>query len=293
MGERLKSKLEIEQQKKIERVELEKMFDYNPFGRAGAGAPLKDSFGNTLSSRKTIETTLWKDQTNPHETSSNKPSNLSQQQNINVNPNLNYAPNYSQPYIPQYIIPYHNPQGFNPYLAQLNPPMIYNQPLSQENPYIPKPNNNIPQNSYNPFFPNQTIEPDYYLGKNGTIYSNPSDQYQQVVPASNALQNLTNQTVKPQEIKNNPQPELTSKQFQTQPPAKSISQEESEKIKRLQYQNVLLLQIEENKRRKEEEKQKQWEANKLEDLKIKEYHDKLNEASKKEQEKRLRCISSY
>ena len=46
---------------------------------------------------------------------------------------------------------------------------------------------------------------------------------------------------------------------------KPNQQEENEKVKRMQYQNLLLLQIEENKRRKEEEKQKQWEANKIED----------------------------
>lgn len=283
MGEKSKSKLEIVQQKKIERAELEKMYDYNPFGRSGAGAPLKDNQGKILSGRKTIENNLWKDQGNPYESGAkyvNSQMNGFMMQQPIIQPQQ-FIPLQQQMIFPQ-------PQ-FNPY----QPNMIYspNQYLPQMNPY------NL--NFYNPFNYNmqptnqiQAGNPDlqHFLNNTGSNYIN-NNQPQ----TSNKIseKTLPEQPNKSLEQKYMPEQQNTLRQYPTNlPPAKSINQEENEKVKRLQYQNLLLKQIEENKRRKEEEKQKLWEANRLEEQRIRDYNDKLNETSRKEHEKRLRCNSA-
>jgi hypothetical protein len=38
----------------MEREELERLNSYNPFGRSGAGAPIRDNYGNIITTRKTI-----------------------------------------------------------------------------------------------------------------------------------------------------------------------------------------------------------------------------------------------
>ncbi len=38
----------------IEREELEKLNKYNPFGKDGSGAPMRDNMGNIVTVRKTI-----------------------------------------------------------------------------------------------------------------------------------------------------------------------------------------------------------------------------------------------
>jgi hypothetical protein len=48
------NKLQINNQKMIEREELEKLNKYNPFGKDGSGAPMRDNMGNIVTVRKTI-----------------------------------------------------------------------------------------------------------------------------------------------------------------------------------------------------------------------------------------------
>ena len=43
-----KKRREKEEKIRKEREELKKNMEYNPYGRAGAGAPLKDNYGNIV-----------------------------------------------------------------------------------------------------------------------------------------------------------------------------------------------------------------------------------------------------
>jgi hypothetical protein len=114
-------------EKMQEREELEKNYSYNPFGKGGNGAPMRDQLGNVITIRKGITNNLYKENGNPYEgnshdkygmsnhdqgqlgqqffnNQSNFPnSNLNQQQIMGINltvPNIysNFPviPNYSQ-----------------------------------------------------------------------------------------------------------------------------------------------------------------------------------------------------
>ena len=303
----------MEHIKRLERADLEKLYDYNPFGKSGAGAPIKDQFGNTLNARKTIENTLYKDQGNPYEIAfTNKNMNAYNIQPNNLSNNLQYIQfqsnnNITKPNTPQQMLPSsfnNNNQSYNPQIINdnqsisnhriLNPQLYNYQPL---NPYIPtygSNNNSYGQNNldYNVNYPVGNVKLQVINNKDVSTELNISQlplKLDHIHPSSSikydskvilAQENLNNSSLS----QKNALPSVT----------KPNQQEENEKVKRMQYQNLLLLQIEENKRRKEEEKQKQWEANKIEDQKIKDYLEKLNDISKKEQEKRLRRnISSY
>ena len=47
-----KKRREKEEKIRKERDELKKNMEYNPFGRGGAGAPIKDNMGNVVANRK-------------------------------------------------------------------------------------------------------------------------------------------------------------------------------------------------------------------------------------------------
>lgn len=49
-----KKKREKEERIRKEQEELKKNLEYNPFGKAGAGAPLKDREGNVVMARKAV-----------------------------------------------------------------------------------------------------------------------------------------------------------------------------------------------------------------------------------------------
>jgi hypothetical protein len=48
------NKTQLNRERLIEREELEKLNSYNPFGRSGSGAPIRDHFGNLITTRRTI-----------------------------------------------------------------------------------------------------------------------------------------------------------------------------------------------------------------------------------------------
>ena len=50
-----KKRREKEDQIRKDREELKKQMEYNPFGKAGAGAPLRDNNGNIIMNRKGIQ----------------------------------------------------------------------------------------------------------------------------------------------------------------------------------------------------------------------------------------------
>ena len=52
MDPQLKKKIEWEHRIKLERAELKQYSSFNPFGKGGAGAPLRDKNGQVISSRK-------------------------------------------------------------------------------------------------------------------------------------------------------------------------------------------------------------------------------------------------
>lgn len=54
LSETDKKKLERERRIQIEKEELRKLENYNPFGKGGAGAPLKDNQGNVITNRKAV-----------------------------------------------------------------------------------------------------------------------------------------------------------------------------------------------------------------------------------------------
>jgi hypothetical protein len=48
------NKAQLNRDRMVEREELEKLNSYNPFGRSGSGAPIRDHFGNIKATRRTI-----------------------------------------------------------------------------------------------------------------------------------------------------------------------------------------------------------------------------------------------
>lgn len=115
------NKLEKLKEKMQEREEMEKNYSYNPFGKGGNGAPMRDEFGNVITLRKALSSNLYKEKVNPHEAANyekynnNKIEQQFQQNSI-------YQDNFSN----------HNFNQQQAMSSNLNIPNIYSNYFSQQ-----------------------------------------------------------------------------------------------------------------------------------------------------------------
>lgn len=87
------NKVELNKMHMIERQELQKLYEYNPFGRGGAGAPIKDNGGNLLTARKGIaDGKIYQETSNPYITN-NKGNYFMNNDQYMHKANINYAGN--------------------------------------------------------------------------------------------------------------------------------------------------------------------------------------------------------
>src|SRR4051812_41454825 len=89
------NKLQLNREKMIEREELNKLNQYNPFGKSGAGAPIKDHMGNIIATRRTIanDSYMYKLE-NSYANNGNENTSFQQNNTLsNNNNNGNYSDN--------------------------------------------------------------------------------------------------------------------------------------------------------------------------------------------------------
>ncbi len=81
------NKLDIYKEKMNERREIEKNFMYNPFGRGGNGAPMRDLNGNVITTRKNIaiNNNLYDEPQNILRDDYNLQGNIQNNSNLNIN----------------------------------------------------------------------------------------------------------------------------------------------------------------------------------------------------------------
>lgn len=79
----------------MEKEELRKLENYNPFGKGGAGAPLKDNQGNVITNRKAVGFADMPSSSNNSQIDNNYSSTRN---NPNTYASMNsYSTNYSRP----------------------------------------------------------------------------------------------------------------------------------------------------------------------------------------------------
>lgn len=185
IDKRKPNKLEDYKMKMIEREELNKLNEYNPFGRNGNGAPIKDYNGNIVTTRRTIaDGKIYHNDENIIDNNKAVSSNFTMNQ-INT-PYLNTVNSYRQSphqniplvaqypnYVnPNYVMPNNNYNNFslgtNPTNIpiqnggnRLNIPYASNNNIQEHNPYDrPDARMTSAYNrtySYDPSFQNQQL----------------------------------------------------------------------------------------------------------------------------------------
>jgi hypothetical protein len=278
------NKLELYKEKMMERDQIEKNFNYNPYGRGGNGAPNRDNNGNVITTRKIIENNLYTENLDAKSNytmtnqgmgnygipSSNVYSNqINGKNNINsLNANVNNMQTVSNNY-GLYQHDYNSPQ-FN-----LN--YLYNNINKNEQMY----RHDI--NSYNNFKSGNG-------NVNGTQKVTNYNNYEQESMINNIIQsnnpNLFGQTEKKftpsinnanrslssgnKNTMNNNQQQVSNRNEEIKLlPQQSVRNDDNNKLSI--YQSELLKQIEEKKLKKEEEKRKEIELDKLEEEKFRQH----------------------
>jgi hypothetical protein len=81
------NKIDLYKEKMNERREIEKNFMYNPFGRGGNGAPMRDFNGNVITTRKNnaINNNLYDEPQNILRDDYNLQGNIQNNSNLNIN----------------------------------------------------------------------------------------------------------------------------------------------------------------------------------------------------------------
>jgi len=270
--EELKQQLELKEQRakeerlrkiKQEREELQNYQAYNPFGKAGAGAPLRDRYGNIRVSRKPIsqeQPQIEKQLPNPY--------------SAPYNPSISkpeYHLTQEQYYKPQYV---HN--NVNPTSGSY---------LSHQG--YPQPNVNAPQGQYMnnaETFPSVQNYPNVINEQKLPIVENT------LVPPVNEYIQPVNRSIPIGREQSVGQVNEYASDFITKvyEPEKEVER----KRKAMEMQKVLAQQMEERKLKQERERKEKQREERLEEEKIIRERRQMEEEYKKEQEERKRKVAN-
>lgn len=301
------NKLEKLKEKMQEREEMEKYYSYNPFGKGGNGAPMRDEFGNVITLRKALSSNLYKEKVYHHEAANyekynnNKIEQQFQQNSI-------YQNNFSK----------HNFNQQQDLSGNFNIPNIYSnyffqQPFQTQNNGISM--NNLPMPNYDSNFNLKT--------NRGNIYGNQISDFNSLANLRNFNNNLSQISINNQKnlIKNNIQNQNLNENFKNQninfsAAENNINNFETNKqmevnqiikpntsyktkfyainneeqineleshnlkqqpnnldphLKQMSYQNELKMQIEEKKMKKDEQKRREADLDRQDEEKYKQY----------------------
>jgi len=240
-----------------EREDLQRYAVYNPFGKEGSGAPLRDQYGNVISAKKRV---LLNQQ-------------MLQSQAINHQPQQQFQPQPSNNFYPPYdaLRPPHRqtlnfPQEENPYAApspsQMHPKFAVEQyQVPTQNVYYPEARANVPYN-------------DYKANQVPIAFKNPQNFVEENVPMQAPI---------PQVNENLVVPSFVTKGYD---PEKEIEK----KQRALEMQKALEEQMRQRKEIKEKEKQTRELREKLEEEKILRERLEIEEKYKQEEEIRRKKI---
>lgn len=242
------NKIQLNNQKMIEREELDKLNNYNPFGKGGSGAPIRDYMGNIVTVRKTI---AGDNGFEPRLVSGKGPD---------LNMQTRQIPQ-------QYGIPIATPNMPITSANNIKTPMGYNMHNTMPMTYMPH------DNFQSKYFYNYNDYSDPRLGRLNNMQYGSNTPYQREPTKENIQPFLQSRT-----IQNNPInigiPEVQQIEEPKIPQNSGFSQgSETEMIhnKKLYYQTILKQQIEEKRQRDEMRKKQDEEMDKLEEMKYNEY----------------------
>ena len=261
------NKLQMYREKMVEREELEKNFAYNPFGKEGNGAPLKDRNGNLVTTRKGIENNLFKEN---YGNAVNMNSGMNSGMNMNMNMNMNVPNNYNG----------------NNHLQNFNP-LMNNMPIQdQQARFYNNINKNEPafrydMNPYYDFRSNQSESLNSYMNNFNTRTNNSNIKHNQYNVQKNSTTPYAPQQALPSPNKYTPNQNPSLNILPSQP----VQDETNVKV--INYQNDLLKQIDEKKFKKEDQKRREAELERLEEEKYNKYLQ-----MKKEQEEQMKMKKS-
>ncbi|CDW82483.1 UNKNOWN [Stylonychia lemnae] len=260
-----KKKREKEDRIRREREELQKNMNYNPFGKGGAGAPVRDNLGNVQAQRKPVQDNGQNQQRQQMQQSPYQNQMMIDPYQGMMNPQQQFQQNMIMPQINQQV-----PQYMQ---ADINP-MVIPQILPAQNIQMPMNNFQIPPPIGQPQPFNQIdiqSSPYQQFGNPKMRAPDPSLQFQ-----NDAFKDLN---------KNQAQP--------TQDQANSLGigaynefDKERQKDQKKQLNDVLRQQMEEQKRRKEEEQRKKKEEEAREEERIRKERQKMEDEFKQEENKK-------
>lgn len=148
MNEKQKpNKYDLNREKLMERQEMDRM-NYNPFGKGGSGAPLRDEYGNIMTTRRTINNNgvynenQYKDRGNSmpvNNIQGNNNNNIPM--NVNTNPSNQYNNNSLSQQNTQENVNY--PTSYNPQFNFKNEPPVRN---NENKPNVPVRSNTMDYN---------------------------------------------------------------------------------------------------------------------------------------------------
>ena len=286
-----KSKIELYQEKLKKRNETQDWIFGNSFGKPGGGAPLRDNQGNVVSSFKSItENNIYKYAPNDFSRGNNNVSMINHklfnklnnnQLNSTVNNNQN-VPNVNQ----QKIINSSNTHNINYNIIPLQNRAIINRNNSSIN-------INPLQNKSISFSPNIYTPIQNYQNSPLILILPPSlslsSQYNNQI-SNNNIPNIIYEKNINQSINYNINNNININSYNNSDSSfgnDSKKKEEQNKIKKQEYRNELLLQINEKRKKDEERKRKMEEDEKLEKIKNEEYF-LLKQKQAEEQARKLR-----
>jgi len=250
------NKLDLYKEKMNEREQIEKNFAYNPFGKGGNGAPIRDNNGNIITSRKIID--------------------LNRENIQGNNNNNNFIINREEP---QLQFPKDNHINNNNYSNKMQShDQDHDQDYSVHKAIYKK------ENSFRNDFNNNEL----FKTANGGMIPNYPDS---LGLGLNSNTNIVNNTkLFPNIITHGQGNKINisnNQSYITNQPNQLPQQNQNESKKILGYQNDLLKQIEEKKLQKENMKRRELELDRLEEDK---YHQYINK--KKEQEEQIKLKKS-
>jgi hypothetical protein len=264
MEEKNKLKDAAKRRGEFEREEMQKLNEYNPFGRGGAGAPLRDNNGNIVTTRKTITgNNMYQENTGVNQYSYRPYADNQRpmQQQVNNNDFMNNDNGnsnvFSQPLQSQPQINY----NFNNNQQNYNTPNLSDNRINNFSLINPNQNPlNVMKMQYN------NLDPYTAQAFNNGSNNRPSSY-------TKADRTYANSGLRQEE---HPKFIQQNQKFQDQqkierPATDYPIQSDNPKVKQALYQNELMKQIEEKNKTKQFERQRNIDMDRLEEEKHHEY----------------------
>eukprot|EP00347_Sterkiella_histriomuscorum_P020541 403337413 len=304
-----KKKREKEDRIKREREELQKNMNYNPFGRGGSGAPVKDTQGNIMAQRRPMNDNY---QQNNQMQQRGTPQMMPNYQPLNMPPQQMMNDPYAMQGMQNMQPPFQNQNQFQPQGMMLGQPIVQQQfmgygndipPMQMIQPTIlPAQQIQLPNQFQAPL---PLPSPQQFSMQNDFGISPGIGMIGQGIQNQSPFQNQGNSKLRApdpamQYLSGNNDTFKDNSKFSQKdqaPPSTEVNQglgiggfgefqKDREKDQKKELNNVLRQQMEEQKRRKEEEVRKKKEEEAREEDRIRRERQKIEEEYKMEENKK-------